>query len=86
MIRLDTNRRKAQNTRGSRASVDAMNERAALDVENLLKVVLVLVVVWLILEIVGEVVGLFTSVIGLFSPLLAVLVVVLIALWFFEYL
>jgi hypothetical protein len=63
-----------------------MTARASLDVEDLLKLVLVLVVVWLVLEIVGEVVGLFTALLGPLRPLLGVVVVAVIVLWFLDYL
>jgi hypothetical protein len=58
--------------------------RAAVDAEDLLKLVLVLVVVWLVLEIVGEVLDLFTALLGPFRPLLGLAVVVLIVLWFLD--
>jgi hypothetical protein len=63
-----------------------MNDRAALDTDDLLKLVLVLVVLWLALEIVGEVVGIFTALLGPLRPLLGVAVVALIVLWFLDYL
>ncbi|WP_372912838.1 hypothetical protein [Salinigranum sp.] len=63
-----------------------MTARASIDVEDLLKLVLVLVVVWLALEIVGEVVGLFTALLGPLRPLLGVVVVAVIVLWFLDYL
>jgi hypothetical protein len=63
-----------------------MTARASLDVEDLLKLVLVLVVVWLALEIVGEVVGLFTALLGPLRPLLGVAIVAVIVLWFLDYL
>jgi hypothetical protein len=55
-----------------------MTDRAELEVESLLKIVLVLVVIWLILEIAGEVLE-FT--LGLLGPLLGVVVLLLIVLW-----
>lgn len=78
--------RETQDTHLRPTTVEPMNERAAIDVEDLLKVVLVLVVVWLALEIVGEIVGVFTALLGPLRPLLGVLVVVLIVLWFLDYL
>jgi hypothetical protein len=63
-----------------------MTARASIDVEDLLKLVLVLVVVWLALEIVGEVVGLFTALLGPLRPLLGVAIVAVIVLWFLDYL
>jgi hypothetical protein len=58
--------------------------RAAIEAESLLKLVLVLVVVWLALEILGEVLDLFTALLGPFRPLLGLVVVLLIVLWFLD--
>ena len=58
--------------------------RASLDVEDLLKLVLLLVVVWLALEILGTVLDLFTSLLGVFRPVIGLLVVVLIVLWLLD--
>lgn len=58
--------------------------RAAVEAEDLLKVVLVLVVVWLVLEVVGEVLDIFTALLGPFRPLLGLAVVVLIVLWLLD--
>jgi len=58
--------------------------RAKLDVDTLLKIVLVLVVVWLALEIVGEILGLFAFVLGPLSSLLGLVVVVLIILYLLD--
>jgi hypothetical protein len=62
-----------------------MTARASIDVEDLLKLVLGLVVVWLALEIVGEIVGLFSTLLGPLRPLLGVAIVALIVLWFLDY-
>ena len=62
-----------------------MRTRASIEVEDLLKVVLGLVVVWLVLEIVGEIVGLFTALLGPLRPLLGVAIVAIIVLWFLDY-
>lgn len=62
-----------------------MTARASIDVEDLLKLVLGLVVVWLVLEIVGEIVGLFTALLGPLRPLLGVAIVAIIVLWFLDY-
>lgn len=75
----------SQDTRVSAPSAGVMTERAAIEVEDLLKIVLGLAVVWLVLEIVGEVVGLFTALLGPLRPLLGLAVVALIALWFLDY-
>jgi hypothetical protein len=58
--------------------------RAAVEVEDLLKVVLVLVVVWLALEIVGEVFDLFVGLLNLFPTVLGLLIAVLIVLWLLD--
>jgi hypothetical protein len=58
-----------------------MDVRAALDAEDLLKIILVLVVVWIAVEIVGEVV---TTLLGPFRPLFGLLIIVLIVLWLFD--
>ena len=58
-----------------------MPARADVEVETLLKVVLVLVVVWLALRILGEVVRL---VLGPLPDLIGVVIVVLIVLWFLD--
>ncbi|QCC50344.1 DUF7554 family protein [Halapricum salinum] len=56
----------------------------ALDAEDVLKIVLVLVVIWLALEIVGEVLGILAWVLGPFRPLLGLIVAVLIVLWLLD--
>ncbi|MFB6164251.1 MAG: hypothetical protein ABEJ31_03745 [Haloarculaceae archaeon] len=65
-----------------------MDRRAALDVDDLLKIVLVLVVVWLVVEIVSEVLGLFTKTLGFLlgplRPLLGLAIVALIVLYFLD--
>jgi len=58
-----------------------MTDRAELEAEDLLKVVLVLVVVWLILEILGEVLELALGLLGPLRPLLGVVILALIVLW-----
>jgi len=58
--------------------------RAAVEVEDLLKIVLVLVVVWLALEIVGEVFDLFVGLLNLLPTVVGLLIVVLIVLWLLD--
>jgi hypothetical protein len=58
-----------------------MNTRADLDVDDLLKIILILVVIWIIVEIVGEVV---TTLLGPFRPLFGLAIVVLIVLYFLD--
>lgn len=58
-------------------------DRGALDVDDLLKIVLVLVIVWLAISIVEDVIGF------LFGPLSSLVGVVLLAvlvLWYFDFL
>lgn len=61
-----------------------MNTRGGIDVEDLLKLVLVLVVVWLLVEILGGVFGLLRGVFGLLPDLLGVIILVLIVLWLLD--
>lgn len=58
--------------------------RAKLDVDTLLKIVLILVVVWVALEIVGEILGLFAFILGPLSSLLGLVVIVLIILYLLD--
>lgn len=58
-----------------------MLDRGALDVESLLKIVLVLVIALLALEVVGR----FISILGSISPVIAVVIVVLIVAYFLDY-
>jgi len=55
-----------------------------LDVEDLLKIVLVLVLVWIAIEIVSEIIGLFGWLLGPFRPVLGLIIVVLIVLWLLD--
>jgi len=61
-------------------------DRASIEAETLLKVVLVLVVVWLALEIVGEVLDLFAFLLGPLRPLVGLVVLALIVLWLLDWL
>jgi hypothetical protein len=62
-----------------------MDRRAAVDVEDLLKVVLALVVVWLALEILDTIFDiLFDGLLAIFRPLLGLVVVALIVLWLLD--
>lgn len=58
--------------------------RADLDVENLLKIILVLVIVWLVLQIVLETVDFLLSPFGPLSNLIGLVIVVLIILYFVD--
>ena len=55
--------------------------RGELDVDTLLKVLLVLVLVWIALEIVAEILGLFAWLLGPLQPLLGLVLVALIVLY-----
>jgi hypothetical protein len=72
-------------TRGlPREGVLSSMDRAKLDVDTLLKIVLVLIVVWLVLEIIGGVLGLLGWLLGPLQPILGVVLVVLIVLWLLD--
>ncbi|ADE03536.1 MULTISPECIES: DUF7554 family protein [Haloferax] len=58
--------------------------RGRIDVEDLLKIILLLVLVWLVLEIIGEVLGLFGALLGPLQPLLGLVVAALIVLWLLD--
>lgn len=58
-----------------------IDERAALDIDDLLKIILVLVIVWLAISITEDVLGL------LFGPLSSVvgfILLVVLVLWYFD--
>ncbi|MFB6079624.1 MAG: hypothetical protein ABEJ81_01285 [Haloferacaceae archaeon] len=59
-------------------------DRAAVDAEDLLKVVLVLVIVWLALEVLDRLLHIAFGLLGLFRPFLAVLVLALIVLFLLD--
>lgn len=59
-----------------------LGQRAELEVEDLLKIVLVLVAVWVALEIVDLALGMLF---GPLKPLMGVVIFVLIVLWFLDY-
>ena len=56
-------------------------DRAAIDVDTLLKVLLVLVIVWIGLEVVGELLGLLGWLLGPLQPLLGIVIIILIILY-----
>lgn len=58
--------------------------RAKLDVDTLLKIVLVLVAVWLILSIVGEVLETFAYILSPFSNLVGLVVLLLLVLFLLD--
>lgn len=53
----------------------------ALEADDLLKIVLVLVIVWLALEIVDMAFGLLAWILGPLKPLLGIVLIALIVLW-----
>lgn len=59
-------------------------KRAEVDVEDLLKLVLVLVIAWLALEVVGTVLRLTLWVFDLLPEIIGAVVVVLIVLWLLD--
>lgn len=61
-----------------------MRERADVEVETLLKVVLVLVAVWVVLAIVGEIVDITLGLFGFLRPVIGLLVLALLVLWLLD--
>lgn len=61
-----------------------MPDRAAIDVETLLKVVLVLVVIWIVLEILGEILDIALGLFGFLRPILGLVILVIIILWLLD--
>lgn len=58
-----------------------MTDVAGIEVEDLLKIVLVLVVVWFALEILETFLSITLGLFEVFKPVIALLVLVLIVLW-----
>ena len=58
--------------------------RAELDVDSLLKVLLVLVVVWLATELVGVIFGALAALLELAQSVIAVVILVLVVLWLLD--
>lgn len=59
--------------------------RGSLDVEDLLKIILVLVVVWIALEIIMEVVSFVLAPFGALSSIVGLVIVVLIIAYFLDF-
>ncbi|WP_435184016.1 DUF7554 family protein [Halobellus sp. EA9] len=59
-------------------------DRAELEVESLLRIVLVLVLIWLVLEVISEVLGIVGWLLGPLQPILGLALVVLIVLWLLD--
>lgn len=61
-----------------------MPDRAKLDADSLIRIVLVLVLIWVGLEIVGEILDIFSWFLGPLQPLLGLAVVAIIVLWLLD--
>lgn len=59
-------------------------DRADLDVDTLLKILLVLVVVWVALEILEGVLNVFAWILGPLRPIIGLVVLALIVLWLLD--
>lgn len=59
-------------------------DRGALEVDTLVKIVLVLVVVWLVLEVMQGIMRLTFGMFRFLSPLVGLLVVILLVLWLLD--
>ncbi|MFB6197828.1 MAG: hypothetical protein ABEI52_06105 [Halobacteriaceae archaeon] len=64
--------------------MDKANSRASLQVEDLLKVVLLLIAVWLVLEIVATILKITLGVFELLQPFIGIILLILIILWLFD--
>jgi len=60
---------------------NSKTDRGSLEVETLLRIVLVLVVIWLVLEVIGGILGILGELLGPLRPILGLLVVALLVLW-----
>jgi len=58
-----------------------MDARGDMDVDGLIRIVLVLVILLLVLEIVGELFGWLVALLGLFQPLIMLAIAALLVLW-----
>lgn len=60
--------------------------RGTIDVEDLLKLILILLVVYLAIKVIEAALGLAFGILGLLlDPLVALIVIALIVLWYFDY-
>ena len=61
--------------------------RGKLEVETLLKIVLVLIIVWLVIEVVNQTLGLVGTLFGLipFSSIIGLIIAAVIILWLLDY-
>jgi len=58
-----------------------IDSRGDMDVDGLLRIVLVLVILLLVLEIVGELFGLLLGVLGFLQPFIMLAIAALVVLW-----
>lgn len=58
-----------------------LEARGSVDVEDLLKVILGLVIVWLVLEVLGQLVNLTFAVLRALPTIIGIVIVVVIVLW-----
>ena len=61
-----------------------LGTRAGIDVEDLLKIILLLVVVWIALEVLGMILGTISWLLGPLQPILGLVILVLIVLWLLD--
>lgn len=61
-----------------------MRDIAAIDIDDFLKIILVLVVIWLVIEIAEEILSLTFWILGPLRPLLGLIVLALIVLWLWD--
>ncbi|WP_410766096.1 hypothetical protein [Haloferax sp. DFSO60] len=59
-------------------------DRAKLEADSLIRIVLVLVLIWVALEIVGEILDIFSWLLGPLQPLLGLAVIAIIVLWLLD--
>lgn len=59
--------------------------RANIDVESLLKIILVLVIVWIALRVLDAFFGVLGSVLGLVTNFFGIIIIALIVLWLLDY-
>jgi hypothetical protein len=59
-------------------------DRAKLEADSLIRIVLVLVLIWVALEIVGEILDIFSWLLGPLQPLLGLALIALIVLWLLD--
>ncbi len=58
-----------------------LDDRAALDIDDLLKIILLLVIVWLVIEVLSEFLGLLF---GPLSSVVGVILLIVLVAWYFD--